>query len=270
MARTLQKAIYLAPFGEFADPHCVIEVARAAEEHGWDALLLWDHMWRPPERSTHVADPWITVAGVAAVTQRIRVGIAITPLARRRIQKVARESVTMDHLSKGRFILGVGLGVDTGGELERFGEETDARRRADMLDEGLELLQALWSGETVNHAGAHYVAQGVAFEPRPLQRPRIPVWGAAVGGRGFLRPVRRAARLDGVFPVGASMEELRLMLDEIARCRGSLEGFDVAYAPPESSSDADLVDAGVTVKVTAFAEGSRADDVLGVVSAGPG
>jgi hypothetical protein len=142
-----------------------------AEETGWDGVFVWDHVrWREPV--LEVADAWITLAAIAAATRAIRLGPMVTPLARRRPVKVARESATLDRLSRGRLTLGVGLGSDRhGSELTITGEELDDRRRADMLDESLEILTAAWSGESVHHRGPHYTVDGMRFLPRPVQRP---------------------------------------------------------------------------------------------------
>ncbi|HSD80991.1 MAG TPA: LLM class flavin-dependent oxidoreductase, partial [Solirubrobacteraceae bacterium] len=155
-----RRGIFLAPFGELADPRRVAALAARAEARGWDGFFVWDHIaYDPPVRA--VADPWIVLAAVAGATERVRLGPLVTPLARRRVQKLARETATLDLLSGGRLVLGAGLGGDRGGELSAWGEERDPRLRARLLDAGLGRLAELWSGE---------------FEPRPLQRPRIPVW----------------------------------------------------------------------------------------------
>ena len=100
----------------------------------------------------------------------------VTPLARRRPVKVARETATLDRLSGGRLTLGVGLGSDRfASELSITGEELDDRRRARMLDESLEILVAAWSGAPVHHRGEHYTVDGMRFLPRPIQRPGVPV-----------------------------------------------------------------------------------------------
>jgi len=141
-----------------------------------------------------VADPWITLATMATATERIRLGPMVTPLARRRPVKVARETATLDRLSGGRLTLGVGLGSDRfASEYSITGEELDDRRRASMLDESLEILAAAWSSEPVHHRGEHYTVDGMRFLPRPVQRPGVPVWVAGYYGKP--RPVRRAARL---------------------------------------------------------------------------
>jgi alkanesulfonate monooxygenase SsuD/methylene tetrahydromethanopterin reductase-like flavin-dependent oxidoreductase (luciferase family) len=239
----MRHALYLPPFGRFADPAVVLDLARAAEAGGWDGLFLWDHIARPhePERAV-VADPWILLAAVATATERIRLGPMVTPLARRRPQKVARESVTLDRLSGGRLVLGVGLGVNAGGELTRFGELEDNKARAAVYDEALGLLRDLWSGEEVDHHGEHFTVDHVTFLPRAVQEPHIPLWGAAWGG-GARKPVRRAARLDGLFPVNTTLEQLGPMLEVVAEERGGLDGYDVMFE----------ADAGVVLDLDALA-----------------
>ena len=167
----MRHALYLPPFGELADPRVVVDLAVAAEEAGWDGIFLWDHMWRPAHDGIDIADTWVTLSAIATATQRLRLGPTVTPLSRRRPQKVAREAVTLDRLSDGRLTLGVGLGVDTGGELERFGECAVEAVQAERLDEALELLVALWSGAEVNHRGRHFTADGVRFLPGPSNDP---------------------------------------------------------------------------------------------------
>ena len=165
------------------EPRLLAELAQRAEHSGWDGFFLWDHLsYRPPVRA--VADPWVALAAIAYATDRIRLGPLVTPLSRRRVHKLARETVTLDHLSAGPLTLGVGLGSSRSGEIERFGEEADPRERARLLDDGLKDLSEYWAG---------------ALEPRPIQRPRIPVWVAARWPSR--RPVRRAARWDGLFPI---------------------------------------------------------------------
>ena len=154
-----------------------------AEEAGWDGVFVWDHVrWREPV--VDVADTQISLAAIASATERMRLGPMVTPLARRRPAKVARETATLDRLSDSRLTLGVGLGSDRfGSEYSMTGEELDDRRRARMLDEALEILQAAWSGELVRHRGEHYTVDAMRFLPRPIQRPGIPIWVA--GSRGI-------------------------------------------------------------------------------------
>ena len=262
----MRHGLSLAPFGELADPRVVAGLAADAERAGFDGFFVWDHMYRAaPFRP--VADPWIVLAAVATATEALRVGPLVTPVARRRPQKLARETISLDHLSGGRLVLGVGLGVNTGGELTRFGEEDDARVRGDRLDEGLELLCRLWSGEPVTHHGPHFTADDVRFEPRPLQQPRIPIWVAAPTGRP--RPVRRAARYDGIC-TDATPEQAPALLDRIRRERGSLDGFDVVAAGRPGRAPGGWEAAGATWWITAFADPVDPEVVAGVIAAGPG
>ena len=192
-------------FDELADPAVVARLCVEAEEAGWHGVFVWDNL-RFQEPVVDVADPWITLAAMAAATERIRLGPMVTPLARRRPVKVARETATLDRLSGGRLTLGVGLGSDQfASEYSITGEELDDRRRASMLDESLEILAAAWSGDAVHHRGGHYTVDGMRFLPRPVQRPGVPVWVAGYYGKP--RPVRRAARYQGFFPLGLDHPE---------------------------------------------------------------
>lgn len=268
----MRHALFFPPFGQLADPDAVVGLAVRAEELGWDGFFLWDHMIRPPGDPQVIADPWILLAAVAASTSRLRIGPMVTPLARRRPQKVARETVTLDHLSHGRVVVGVGLGVNSGGELERFGECTDEGRRAELLDEALDLLLALWSGEEVDHRGAHYTASGVRFLPTGVQFPHIPVWGAAIGSRLRPGPIRRAARLDGVFPVFATPEQFAEVVERVRAERGSLDGYDCAA---EVGTDVDratlraLESAGATWGLWSFGVHTTLGELSAAVERGP-
>jgi alkanesulfonate monooxygenase SsuD/methylene tetrahydromethanopterin reductase-like flavin-dependent oxidoreductase (luciferase family) len=264
----VRHALFLPPFGDFADPRAVVELAVATEEAGWDGIFLWDHMWRREESATAVGDAWISLAGIASATERLRLGPAITPLTRRRPQKVAREAVALDRLSGGRLTLGVGLGVNSGGELERFGEQVEEHVLAERLDEALEVILGLWSGEQVDHHGRHFTADHVRFLPGPVQQPRIPIWGAARGGTGT-KPVRRAARLDGLFPVDTSTEQLAQMLDVVADERGSLEGFDVAMLADRTTDLDALIGMGVTWAMWSIEVGTARVDAFKLAQAGP-
>lgn len=265
----MRHALYLPPFGEHADPHVMVDLAVAAEEAGWDGIFLWDHMWRPADDALDIADTWVTLAAIAAVTERLRLGPTITPLSRRRPQKVAREAVTLDQLSDGRLTLGVGLGVDTGGELGRFGESAEEAVQAERLDEALEVILGLWSGEEIDHHGRHFTADHVRFLPRPVQRPRIPIWGAT-RGPGRAKPLRRAARLDGLFPVNTTSDQLGKMLEVVAEERGSLAGFDVAMLCYPDTDLRALDRSGATWAMWPPYEGETAASVLNLARAGPG
>ena len=192
-------AINVSNFGTYSDARVAAELAREAEDAGWDGFFVWDHILGAREWQVPIADPWVLLSAVAMRTERIRIGPMVTPLPRRRPWKLARETVTLDHLSGGRLILGVGLGFPPDAEFEQFGEESDARVRAGKLDEGLAVLAGLWSGEPFRFEGRHYRLEETVFLPKPVQQPRIPVWVAGVcPGRA---PFRRAAHWDGVFPI---------------------------------------------------------------------
>jgi alkanesulfonate monooxygenase SsuD/methylene tetrahydromethanopterin reductase-like flavin-dependent oxidoreductase (luciferase family) len=192
----MQFSIDIPNFGAFADPHLTADVARDAEAAGWDAVWVWDHTLR--DRGVPYADPWILLAAIALATTRVRMGPMVTPLPRRRPWSVAREAVTLDYLSGGRFTLGIGLG-NPPREFSAVGEEADPKIRAAKLDEGLAIVAQCWTGETFSFHGQHYRLDDVEFLPRPLQQPRIPVWLAATWP--IRAPFRRAARWDGVWPL---------------------------------------------------------------------
>ena len=240
----MRHALYLPIFDELADPLAIARLTAEAEAAGWDGVFVWDHLaYREPV--TEVADPWIVLAAAATATERLRLGPMVTPLARRRPAKLIRETVTLDQLSGGRLTLGVGLGGDRSRELSGTGEQTDDRERARMLDEALEVLEAGWTGDVVHHRGDHYVVDGVRFLPRPVQRPRIPIWVAVRGGNR--RPLRRAARYEGVFPVEVhSPDLLAEVLAGIAEQRGDLTGYDVALGGSPGTDPAPFEAAGAT------------------------
>ena len=218
-------------------------MAVAAEVAGWDGVFVWDHVLRgtPP---LEIADPWIALAAIAMATERVRIGPAVTPLTRRRPIKLAREAISLDHLSNGRLTLGLGLGVDSSRELSGLGDVVDPRTRGERLGEGAELLCAMWSGETIDFHGQHFVADQVTVLPRPVQQPRIPLWFAARGQA--LKPVRRAANYDGIIPIEVDARQLADMLDVVDDERGSLDGFDVAVRPNSSEQYRAFRDLGAT------------------------
>lgn len=185
---------------DYADPMLLIELARSAEGAGWDGLFLWDHLVYHG-REDPVADPWTTLAAITSETRSLRLGVLVAALARRRPWKVARETATLDIISGGRLVFGAGLGSVDHGEFGAFGEDSDRRIRAEKVDEGLEIIAGLWTGEPFSFQGTHYRVEQTVFLPTPVQRPRIPIW---VAGRWPNRaPFRRAARWDGMFPTHA-------------------------------------------------------------------
>jgi alkanesulfonate monooxygenase SsuD/methylene tetrahydromethanopterin reductase-like flavin-dependent oxidoreductase (luciferase family) len=177
------------------DPRAAADLAARAEAAGWDGVFTWDGVAIP---GVECWDPWVTMAGMAMRTQRVRLGAIVTPPSRRRPWKLAREALTLDHLSGGRLVLPVGLGALDDAAFGAVGEPTDARTRAELLDETLAILVGLWSGEPFAFEGRHYRFPAMTFRPAPVQRPRIPIW--VVGAWPSERSMTRAARWDGLVP----------------------------------------------------------------------
>jgi alkanesulfonate monooxygenase SsuD/methylene tetrahydromethanopterin reductase-like flavin-dependent oxidoreductase (luciferase family) len=266
----VRHAIYLPPFGSFGDVHTLVGLAVAAEEAGWDGFFLWDHIqYADP---VPLADAWVTLSAIAASTSTIRLGPLVTPLPRRRPWKVAREAVTLDHLSRGRLVLGVGLGIDFWNEFGSFGgEAADDAERARMLDDGIEIITRLWTGEPVTYRGDRLSIDRAQFLPRPQQQPRIPIWSAALWPAARRGPIARAARCDGVMPfTGAPMTppEAAAVRDAVARERGNREPFDLCvWGLPDQVAAYD--EAGVTWLVESAAPEDPLADVRARVAAGP-
>jgi alkanesulfonate monooxygenase SsuD/methylene tetrahydromethanopterin reductase-like flavin-dependent oxidoreductase (luciferase family) len=247
----MKRGLYLAPFDELANPRLLAELARAAESVGWDGVFLWDRIAYPP-RDRAVADPWVALSAIASATGTLRLGPMITPLARRRVHKLARETVTLDHLSNGRLTLGVGLG--NAEDLAPFGEAVDPRERRRLLDEGLDRLAGLWGG---------------GFRPLPLQRPRIPVWVAARWPNR--RPVRRAIRWDGLFPIELpGPEGLAELAEEVRQARaGSDDPFDLVVEVPTGADVRPWEAADATWVLTSIDPQPSEPEVRAVIDAGP-
>ena len=258
MAATVKFAIDAPNFGEYGNPRTLAQLAREAEDAGWDGFFIWDHIVFDQKDRPPIADPWIALAAIATATERIRLGPMITPLSRRRPWQVARQAVTLDHLSGGRLTLGVGLGHPPDADFEPFGEVWDDRARARRLDEALEVLAGLWTGEPFSQEGEHFRVSDVTFLPKPVQSPRIPVWVAGVWpGKA---PFRRAARWDGAFPIkfGAGgpepitpddVREIRAYVAEYRRSDAPFDIIVVGYTPgdhPGRDIVARLEEAGAT------------------------
>jgi alkanesulfonate monooxygenase SsuD/methylene tetrahydromethanopterin reductase-like flavin-dependent oxidoreductase (luciferase family) len=248
-----KRAVFIAPFDELADPRLIAQLAHRTEELGWDGFFVWDHITYSAPTSG-VLDPWIVMAAIAMTTERLAIGPMVTPLSRRRIHKLARETTTLDRLSDGRLILGVGLGSDRHGELAPFGEVSDAKERAALLDDGLDELVRYWDG---------------GFDPRPVQRPRIPVWCAATYPNR--RPLKRAARWDGLFPVRVpDPDALAEMAAETSALRAPDAGpFDLAITVKPGHDVAPWEAAGATWTLTEFDSTPKLDAVRAAIEAGP-
>jgi alkanesulfonate monooxygenase SsuD/methylene tetrahydromethanopterin reductase-like flavin-dependent oxidoreductase (luciferase family) len=196
-------------------------------------------------------DPWLVMTAQALATQRVRLGTFVAPLARRRPWKVAREALTLDHLSGGRLILPVGLGAVEDGGFSKVGEPLSKRVRAELLDESLAILTGLWSGRPFSFEGKHYHLQEMTFVPTPVQRPRIPIW--VVGGWRSEKSMARALRYDGVIPQilgaaygdNAAPEHIRAIADYVNTHRESATPFDILAQgrthPPARRKAGDLV-----------------------------
>jgi alkanesulfonate monooxygenase SsuD/methylene tetrahydromethanopterin reductase-like flavin-dependent oxidoreductase (luciferase family) len=255
----MKYGVGVPPFSDYADARYLARMAREAEDAGWDGFFIWDHIFFDP--SFHpMADPWVALAAIAMNTQRIRIGTVVTPLARRRPWKLARETVSVDRLSDGRLTLGVGLGDPVQWDFGFFGEERDNKVRAKKLDEGLDILTGLWSGERFSYTGEHYQMEEVLFLPRPAQTPRIPVWVG--GGWDKHAPMRRAARWEGYVPLKMSStltpEEWRDIMGYIRQHRTSDAPFDFVHSGATPGDDpakaAEIVQPYIEVGVTWWTE----------------
>jgi alkanesulfonate monooxygenase SsuD/methylene tetrahydromethanopterin reductase-like flavin-dependent oxidoreductase (luciferase family) len=269
--------IVMSNLGGYADPLLAIRLARAAEEAEWEAFFVWDHLgfvW-----GSASSDPWISLSAVAVSTTHLKLGTAITPLARRRPHIVANALASLDLLSGGRMIFGAGLGGVTE-EFTAFGEQGAAKERAAMLDEGLTVLDRLWSGQKVMHHGQYYAVENVSLAPLPFQRPRIPIW---IGGESA-PALRRAARWDGwlaptTSPDGTPIMDkdpgrIAEMVAEIRRHRTTDTPFAVAVDGYSDPGDPTLPHAYEAAGATWWLEsihGMRGslDEMIARVEAGP-
>ncbi len=224
MLTNIKYGIYISNFGKGKSAKLLTKWAKEAEVAGWDGFFIWDHIHA--NTRDEIVDPWITLASIAVETEHIKIGTMVTPVARRRPWKLARETTTLDRLSNGRFIMGVGLGEPPDKEFEAFGEDPDPKVRAEKLDEGLDILNGLWSGKSFTYEGKHYQINSVTFKPKPVQSPRIPIW---VGGYWPNKaPFIRAAKYDGVFPLEIkTLSDLEDLVDFINQHRVNKENYDI-------------------------------------------
>lgn len=263
----LRQGIYLPPIGTCGDVHRLVDLAVKAEGAGWDGFFLWDHVhYEPP---APLADAWITLAAIAATTSTIRLGPLVTPLPRRRPWNVAREAVTLDHLSGGRLILGVGLGIDYWREFTAFGDAATDAERAVLLDDGIDILRALWSPHATSHTGKRLAVDGVEFLPGPVHPGGIPIWSAAIWPPTRPGPLDRAARCDGVMPfTGAAMspEQANDVHQAVRQRRDS--PFDLCIWGHRDQAAA-YHDAGVTWLVQAALPDTPIDKIQAMIDAGP-
>lgn len=265
----MRSGLFLPIFDALSDPALVARVAAEAEEAGWDGVFVWDHIaYRDPVRA--VADPWITLSAIAVATSRIRIGPMVTPLPRRRPVVVARQVASLDALSGGRLVLGLGTGGDGARELSATGEQTDDRVRGAMLDESLAILRAAWTGERVDHRGEHYTVDGLTLLPTPVRPAGPPVWVAARYGNA--KPLRRAAQHDGVFPIDlADADQLAEVVGEVqARREAEQPSYDVVVGLLPGVDHVPYVAAGATWCLASFSPYELGlDTVRGVLRDGP-
>lgn len=241
---SLRHGIAVPNFG--TDPEALIDLGVAVEHAGFDGYFLWDHIvFSNSGDGPPILDPWAVLAVVAAKTSRITLGTVVTPVPRRRPWQLARMTTTLDRLSGGRFVLGVGIGSPAYGDFGIFHEPSGERERAELLDEGLDVLAGLWSGQPFAYSGKHLTVDAVRFTPVPVRQPRIPVWVAGV--LPAPRPIARAARWDGFVPirwadrglVRPDPGDIAEVGAKIAATRGHLDGYEmVVWAEVADDPDA--------------------------------
>ena len=241
----MKYGINLPNFGWFGDIDFLIEIAGEAEDAGWNCFCIWDHLlvFKQDDMVLPFADPWIALTAIACNTTKIRLCPLVTPLPRRRPWKVARETLTLDHLSKGRLTLGVGIGAPPDVEFEYFGENSNPKIRAELLDESLDIITGLWTGEPFSYTGTHFQLKEMTFLPKPRQTPRIPIWVG--GGIPHKAPFIRAARYEGVAPVHSRWpepvkpEDLDEVLEIVRIHRGNLRDYDIVVSGETTPFDVD-------------------------------
>lgn len=259
---SLRWGLSLALAGELADPAIVADVAGIAEAAGWDGVFVWDHLWH--QGGVPFADPWVTSAAIAVVTERVRIGPLVAALPRRRPQVVAQQATTLDRLSRGRLTLGLGLGHDGYGEYSVFREPlTDDRSRAAELDRGIELLLPALSGEHVPQAGDRRTTVA------GVQRPRCPIWIAGRPGR--LAGPRRAVRhgLEGVALVGGGEWSTEHVTDVLAAAGVEHGALDIALVGGHHSEPDALAAAGATWAVIEVMPDASAHDARAIARQTP-
>jgi hypothetical protein len=255
------------------------DFAYAAEKAGWDGFFVWEPVWG--------IDAWVCLTAAAMRTESVRLGTMLTPLSRMRPWKLASETATLDNLSGGRVILAVGLGaVDTG--FEEFGEVTDRKERAELLDEGLDILTGLWRGQPFNYDGRHYKVKETSFilPPSPVQQPRIPIW--VVGAWPKPKSMQRVLRYDGLLPAVIGVDgkvrmspptpdEIRAMKAFIDANRTQNAPFDIimeGQTPGDDPMKGAMIvrkwaESGITWWIEAMWEDPDLDKVLRRIQQGP-
>jgi alkanesulfonate monooxygenase SsuD/methylene tetrahydromethanopterin reductase-like flavin-dependent oxidoreductase (luciferase family) len=239
--------------GEYANINKLIELAQDAESAGWDGFFLWDTLWDSTSSNKATADPIVALSALALKTKKLRLGLMLTPIVRRRPWKFAKEMVSLDHLSKGRLIVGLGLGFNKT-ELTKFNEDDNLKIRGEKFDEALEILIGLWKGEKYSFNGKYYQVNDVQISPKPYQNPRIPIW---LGGFWPNRkPFRRAAKFEGMYPGiinpesnsnedVTTIEDFKKMIEYLKKHRKNMDNFDIMHY---GLTPSDPIEAGKIVK----------------------
>jgi alkanesulfonate monooxygenase SsuD/methylene tetrahydromethanopterin reductase-like flavin-dependent oxidoreductase (luciferase family) len=252
--------LMLPNIGDYGDARVLADLAHDAESEGWDGFFVWDTFKHAEAEGRPVADAWITLAAIAARTERIRIGPRVSAPPRHRPWLLAQQAVSLDHLSNGRLILGVGSGEADDQGFSAFGEQLDPRTRADMLDESLAILDGLWAGEPFAFSGQHYRFDAVQLLPRPVQQPRIPIWVAGTWPKP--RPMGRAASWDGVNPF--AMHEDGTFPPLQAGAVAALKAFGEERRPDGATWDI-AIDAPV---LAALSDDAAMDHLIGLAAAG--
>lgn len=271
-------AIYVPNFGVFGDARVLAKLAGDAENAGWDGFFIWDHvLWSSPNEQP-VVEPWVALTAIAMATKRIKIAPIITPLPRRRPWQLARQAVSLDQLSGGRLILGVGIGFDGFGDYSKFDEIDDSKIHGEMLDEGLTVLDGLLSGDPFAFKGKHYQVKQTQFLPKPTQQPRIPIWVAGLWPG--TKPFRRAAKWDGIAPLRKGPndplepQDYRDMLEYVNLHRDSSKKPLDVFGPsdkgrPSHAELASYEEAGVTWWKVGFGPNHTIEEVSREIKLGP-
>jgi len=227
----MQFGIVFPNFGKYSDVRVLAELAREAEQAGWDGVFLNDTIQMQGFEGLPANDPWMAMTAMALSTKRVKLGPWVTAPTRRRPWKMAREATTLDHLSGGRLILGIGSGDEHDRGFELFGEEMDSKKRGRLLDESLAIFEGLWSGKPFSFDGEFYHIKEVTLLPASLQQPRIPIWIGWLWPRK--KPLARAARFDGATPFAVNPDGSyrTIMPDEVRQMKQLLEERRVASTP---------------------------------------
>lgn len=270
MADHVRYGLYLPPFGPFGDPAVLVDLAVRAEAAGWDGVFLWDHV---VPAAAPIADAWTALAAIAQATSKVLLGPMVTPPSRRRPWVLARQAATVARLSRGRLILGTGIGSDESGDFSRFGDPSSPAELSSRTDEALEVVRAMWAGKAVRHEGSHYRVNLESADPEPYP---LPVWTACTTRHE--RVLRRAAGSDGIFPnPGPQPLPPEALAGLVAQVRPTDRPYDVAvsgnaspaWEEPAAVDLAALAEAGMTWWMESLIHFDPLDLSLSVVDAGP-